>query len=398
MRVVALGDVGVIDDMMHIGDEAMFQAAHDELGARGASLVAVSSAPDETASRYGIDAVPRIRFDGLDRPACERRLAAVLALAGGADTLETDDSARAVVAAVADADGVLIAGGGNLASTWPLHVYERAALAGVAVRLGRPLAVSGQTLGPDLRERDRELVAQLLQSARRVSVREASTHKLATELGVEARLGVDDASFVGLPAGDIAPPEGRGERGGVLVSLSLSLGRAPRAQTVERIAALVDAAADETGGPVRFHAHFGPLTGAVPRGDAVLHDEVRGRMRTSTTVVPTGDVAAAASLARSAHLLITGRYHPAVFAAPAGVPVLGLLTDDYTAVKQRGALAHWGQEATVPIAEAESAGIPRLLTLLQARERIAGEARTRLPGHRSAAAAWWDSVADALHP
>ncbi|WP_314504798.1 polysaccharide pyruvyl transferase family protein [uncultured Microbacterium sp.] len=398
MRVVALGDVGVIDDMMHIGDEAMFQAARDELAARGASLVAVSSAPDETASRYGIDAVPRIRFDGLDRPASERRLAAVLAFADGADTLSSDDSARAVVAAVAEADGVLIAGGGNLASTWPLHVYERAALAGVAARLGRSLAVSGQTLGPDLRGRDRELVTRLLQSARRVSVREATTHRLATELGVAARLGVDDASFVGLPAGEIAPRDAAGEPGGVLVSLSLSLGRAPRAETVERVAALVDAAADATGGPVRFHAHFGPMTGAAPRGDAVLHDEVRGRMRTATAVVPTGDVAAAASLARSADLLITGRYHPAVFAAPAGVPVLGLVTDDYTAVKQRGALAQWGQEATVPISEADTAGIPRLLALLQDRERVAREARTRLPAHRSAAAAWWDSVADALHP
>ena len=58
MRVVALGDVGVIDDMMHIGDEAMFQAANDELAARGVDLVAVSSAPAETAARYGIDAVP----------------------------------------------------------------------------------------------------------------------------------------------------------------------------------------------------------------------------------------------------------------------------------------------------------------------------------------------------
>ena len=45
MRVVVLGDVGVIDDMMHIGDEAMFQAATQELGARGIDVVAISSAP-----------------------------------------------------------------------------------------------------------------------------------------------------------------------------------------------------------------------------------------------------------------------------------------------------------------------------------------------------------------
>jgi polysaccharide pyruvyl transferase WcaK-like protein len=293
------------------------------------------------------------------------------------------------VAAVAAADGVLIAGGGNLASTWPLHVYERAALAGIAARLGRPLVVSGQTLGPDLRGRDRELVAELLRSARLVGVRESASRLLASDLGVDARGGVDDASFVTWPAEGAAR-----EPDGVLVSLSLSLGGAPRDETVARIAALVDAAADATAGPVRFHAHFGPLTGPEPRGDAVLHEEVRARVRISSTVVPTGDVAGAASLARSAALLITGRYHPAVFAAPAGVPVLGLVTDDYTAVKQSGALAHWGQGATVPISAADVDGIPRLHSLLEDRGRIAAEARTRLPAHRADFDAWWDSVAD----
>ena len=152
----------------------MFQAAHDELAARGGNLVAVSSVPEETAARYGMDAVRRIGFDGLDRAASEQRLDDVLALAEGRSTLAADDGARTVVAAVAAADGVLIAGGGNLPSTWPLHVNERAALAGIAARLGRPLVVSGQPLGPELRGRDRELVAELLRSARLVGVRELS--------------------------------------------------------------------------------------------------------------------------------------------------------------------------------------------------------------------------------
>ncbi|GAA1996153.1 polysaccharide pyruvyl transferase family protein [Microbacterium pumilum] len=391
MHVVALGDVGVIDDMMHIGDEAMFQAAHDELDSRGASLVAVSSVPDETAERYRVRAVPRIRFDGLGRAASEARLEAVLARADGHTTLAPDDSAHAVVAAVADADGVLIAGGGNLASTWPLHVYERAALAGIAARLGRPLVVTGQTLGPHLHGRDRELVANLLRSAKLVGVRESSSLQLAADLGVTARLGVDDASFVGMRSGD-GPPA----RDGVLVSLSLSLGRAPRADTVARIAALLDEAADVVGGPVRFHAHFGSLSGTAARGDAVLHDEVRACMRAPSTVVPTGAPRAAASLARSSALLITGRYHPAVFATPAGVPVLGLVTDDYTAVKQRGALAHWAQDATVPISEADSSGIPRLRGLWHERERIGADAIVLLPRHRGDSQRWWDAVATAL--
>ncbi|QIG38749.1 hypothetical protein G5T42_03980 [Microbacterium sp. 4R-513] len=391
MRVVALGDVGVVDDMMHIGDEAMFHAARDELDARGATLTAVSSAPAETASRYDIEAVPRIRFDGLDRDAAEARLAAVTGFAEGRDALATDDTARAVVDAVARADGVLIAGGGNLASTWPLHIYERAALAGVAARLGRPVVVTGQTLGPDLQGRDVELVAELVRSARLVGVRESASQRLARTLGAPAvRLGVDDASFVGPAERDDAVHDG------VLVSLSLSLGDAPRAETVERIAALVDAAADVASGPVRFHAHFGALRGGEPRGDAVLHEEVRARMRTPSSVVPTGHVLGAASLARSSALLITGRYHPAVFAAAAGVPVVGLVTNEYTAVKQRGALGHWGQDATVPITAAHTDGIPRMQDQWRDRERIAAEARARATRHRAESREWWDAVAEAL--
>ena len=65
-----------------------------------------------------------------------------------------------------------VAGGGNLASTWPLHVYERAALARIAEGSARPFVISGQTLGPRLDGRDRELVGGMLRSARRVGVRE----------------------------------------------------------------------------------------------------------------------------------------------------------------------------------------------------------------------------------
>ncbi|MET0812863.1 MAG: polysaccharide pyruvyl transferase family protein [Microbacterium sp.] len=386
MRLVMIGDVGVVDDMVHIGDEAMFEAARDELAARGAEITAVSSAPAETAARYGVAAVPRIGFDGLDREAAERRLRAVL---DGGGSLASDDPARAVIEAVSAADGVVVAGGGNLASTWPLHVYERAALAGIAARTKTPLVVSGQTLGPSLIGRDRELVAQLLTAARRAGVRESASQRVAADLGVDARLGVDDASFLGSPAMDAA-------ESGVLVSLSLSLGGASRPETVARIADLVDAATETVGAPATFHAHFGPLEGTAPRGDALLHEEVRARMRTPSTVVASGDARGAASLARSSAILITGRYHPAVFAAPAGVPVLGLVTDEYTAVKQRGALAHWGQDAIVPITAADSDGVARLRELWAGRDEIADEARRRLPEHRADAAAWWDDVVAAF--
>src|SRR4051794_29530175 len=99
MRVVAIGDVGVVDDMMHIGDEAMFEALTDELSARGAEILALSSAPDETAARYGIRSLSRIGFAGLDRDGSEARLAAVLAAADGRSPLPPGDPAPAVIEA-----------------------------------------------------------------------------------------------------------------------------------------------------------------------------------------------------------------------------------------------------------------------------------------------------------
>lgn len=389
VRLLAIGDIGVRDSMMHIGDEAMFEALCTEMRARGVDVVAVSGAPSESSARYGVDAVARLGFEGLDRPAAEARFAEVTGAATSLRRLAADDPARRVIQAVQNADAVAVAGGGNLASRWPAHVYERAALARLAGTLGRPVIVSGQTLGPDLVGRDRELVGGMLRGAHRAGVRERASLGLASVLGVRARLGVDDASF-------LAPSsETPGRYPFVLVSLSLSLGGAPRAETVARIARLVDEAALRSGGAVRFHAHFGPLDrGAGPRGDEVLHDEVRERMSVPSEVVPTGDARDAAALARGAALLITGRYHPAVFAAPAGVPVLGLVTDDYTTIKQRGALLHWGQSDVVAITAADTAGREALDSLWSRRAQIADEAASRIDAHRAEAAAWWDAMAE----
>lgn len=396
VRLLSIGDIGVSDGMMHIGDEAMFEALRDEMRERDVELVGVSSEPAESTARYGVDAVPRIGFAGLSREAADERMRQVVVAAKHPSSLSADDPARAVIEAVGNTDGFVVAGGGNLASRWPVHIYERVTLAALARELGRPVVVTGQTLGPDLIDSDRTLLSRALGAADLVGVREPTSLALARELGVEARLGVDDASFLGdRDTGTEHPPDASGPRSGVLVSLSLALGGAPRDQTVARIARLVDRAADLTGEPVAFHAHFGPLDPSSPaRGDAVLHDEVRAQMRTPSRVIPTGDPRAAARLARSSALLITGRYHPAVFAAPAGVPIVGLVADDYTRIKQLGVLGHWGQDGVAPLADADSAGTAVLERVWSARDRISADAAEREPQNRAEASRWWDTVAN----
>ncbi|GAA1058639.1 polysaccharide pyruvyl transferase family protein [Agromyces bracchium] len=407
MRIVAIGDVGVVDGMMHIGDEAMFEAMVDALRDRGVDEVtAISAAPEDTAARYDVVAIGRIGFTGT-RARMHERLEAVRSAASGTPTLSGGDPAAAVVDAVAGADAVVIAGGGNLASNWPSHVFERAALGAIAERLGRPLVVSGQTLGPWLDAPDRALVAELLRSARLTGVREPASLALAGELGVPTeRLAGnrDDAGFLGV--GDPRSGAGAGldlDTGGgtaepyVLVSLSLHLGGLPREETVRGLASTLDRVADRVGAPVRFHPHFGSLDPAVEAGDEVLHAAVRDAMRSPAELLQPGDARSAAKLARGAAMLVTSRYHPAVFATAAGVPVAALSADDYTAVKLRGATGWWDQDGVIPLGLAASdEGGDALGRIWDRRASTRSAALALRERAMEESAAWFDRVASAL--
>ncbi|MFI8593112.1 polysaccharide pyruvyl transferase family protein [Microbacterium sp. NPDC078428] len=395
MRVIAIGDIGVTDGMMHIGDEAMFGALVDELRARGVEeITALSAAPAETAARYGVDAMPRIGFPA-GRSEGAARFAAVRAAISG-DRPFPDDPFWSVRDAVSGADAVVVAGGGNMASTWPLHIFERAALALLARAAGIPFVVTGQTLGPHLSDDDRAVLAGALGSARLVGLRESASGRLARDLGIPAErsaVTLDDASFLGWeePAQDAAASEDL-----TLVSLSTHLGGRDRDAVVRGLAAGLDDLADATGRPTLFHAHWGSLRPGDVRGDAVLHEAVRERMRTPSRSTPTGDSRSAAALARRASLLVSSRYHPVVFAAPAGVPVVALTADDYTTVKLTGALAPWGQHRVVDLDAAASGSLSRPLRAADAsRAETRRTAEARRPAARDAAVAWWDRVAAA---
>jgi hypothetical protein len=414
MRIVVIGDVGVVGGMMHIGDEAMFDALVEALRARGASsIVGVSSDPPETAERYGIEAVPPIGFTG-GRADMEARFAAVVRCAAGEQALPADDPVWGVIDAVAGADAAAIAGGGNMASNRPMHVFERAALGVIAEAFGRPLVVTGQTLGPRLDPAERELVGGLLRRARLVGVREHASERLALELGVPRdRLAAnrDDATFLGLGIGGglggtgTSGDEGRADAAGVtgaavapiLVSLSLHLGGLPRPQAVAGLAAALDGLAERAGRPIVFHPHFGSLDPSRTAGDEVLHDEVRAAMRAPAEALQPGDPRPAARLARGAAMLVTSRYHPAVFAGPGGVPVAALSADDYTAVKLRGATGWWDQHGVIDLAAAVSpSGADALGGVWDTRAQAQADAARLRPAAEAASAAWFDRVVEAL--
>jgi len=404
VRVVAIGDVGVIDKMIHIGDEAMFEAFVDAMRARGLeSVVAVSANPAETSERYStedfsVEAVPGIGFAPTagGRAVQEDRLDRVRRTAAGeTGLLPDDDSAHAVIGAIKGSDGVAVTGGGNLASTWPSHIFERLAIAEIADAFGIPFVVSGQTLGPQLTDDDSALVARLLGLARLVSVRESASLAVAERLGVlpdRLQLGADDASFLLDDALATLPY--------CVVTLANHVGDADRDAVIASLADLLDEVVETTDLDIVFLAHFGSLDDSRVRGDSVVHERVMARMESKRVMaaVP-ADAPAAARIARSASLVVTSRYHPAVFAVPAGVATIGIPVDDYTTVKLTGALKNFGQDGILPVRGLLAGDGPALLARVWGeRDATATAGRTIADSQRAATAAWWDRVAQVLRP
>ncbi|GAB2466830.1 polysaccharide pyruvyl transferase WcaK-like protein [Conyzicola lurida] len=398
MRIVVIGDVGVLEDMVHVGDEAMFDELVHQMVARGISdITAVSSNPAETTERYGVDAVPNIGFRTQTSSAerNERMDLVLRTAAGDQGLLEPGDSAFAVIEAIRASDGVAISGGGNMASTWPSHIFERGTIGEIARLLGKPLVVSGQTIGPHLEGEDRDLVARLLSSAEFVGLRESDSYDLCLELGVPEELlnkTVDDASFL---AERITETTDRSPY--CLVSLSTHTGDQPRELFVEHTAALLDEIVATTGLEIIFFAHFGSLVEGEVRGDTVIHEQVAARMTSTTaTVLPNHSVDAAA-LARGAELILSSRYHPAVFAVSGGVPTIGIPVDDYTTTKLTGALGNFGQRGLVPAAElVAGAGPAAASAVWNDRAAIRSRGLEIAAAKRAESSAWWDRVAEAF--
>jgi polysaccharide pyruvyl transferase WcaK-like protein len=372
--------------MLHVGDEAMFEAMVIELRSRGATTItAVSSNPADTAARYGIDAVSGIGFRGLDRAAMETRMAAVLD-----DSIAVEDPARAVRAAVASSNLVVIAGGGNMTSIWPSHIFERATLAAIAQQSGVPVVISGQTLGPDLSAGDATVLSELLDTAALVSTREAASRRLAHVLGTTAALTPDDASFL---ADLTESPAALPAQQYCLVTLSTHTATTDRGEFVAAVARLLDHIATTTSLAIVFSGHFAPLEGE-PRGDEVVHELVRVAMDCPSDVARVTTAAHSADLARGATLVVSSRYHPVVFAVSAGVPAIGIPVDDYTTIKLTGALGNFGQKALLPIGTLLTSGGGGLADdVWQHKDALRADGIARAREQRTIASDWWDSVA-----
>ncbi|MFK4729843.1 polysaccharide pyruvyl transferase family protein [Agromyces mediolanus] len=389
MRAVVLGDIGRAQNY-HLGDEAMTEAAIAQLTARGVDQLTLAAVEPETArSFYGVPAVSQTGF-AWDWP--RERLEAGLARLTA--ELEAGTAAGALVEAVRSADFVLIAGGGNLTSEYPSHVFERVAFARIARFVGTPLLVTSQTVGPMLRERDRELVREIVDDAVVFGAREAASFELVRGLAADEErvlrtfddgilLESDEAS-----RDDLADLE-LGDRI-VVASFAADRGTTAwsRADYIERVAVLLDELAVEFDAQVVLAPHTGSFDPANVRKDHAIGLEIAAAASDAVRALPTITAREYLALLERAMLSVSTRYHPTVFAPQLGIPTVGISMSYYSSVRMRGALGALGLNRFVVPAEKWD------LVAHACREAVAGDAALleHAAAARRAQSAWWDAL------
>ncbi len=381
---MVVGDVGSVADY-HVGDDAMLfgllaAAEHAGLRAGWTVVSATAEIAASAATRFGQPAVAGFGFDGCpDRAARQVLLVELDALPPGAD-----GPGRELRQALAGSTALIIAGGGNLSRSWPALVYERLAAARQAGRLGIPVVLTGQSIGPGFGAELRPLVTELLGTAARVGVREQFSAALALLLGVpEERivLGDDDAAVLAClpdvdPSTETAPNPVPVSEPFVAVTVN-DLGEA----VLTALAGQLAEHSSRTGAGLVLVPHAGNLAGPAGQDVAAAHrvaEVFDARLAAlgidrRAVVAPLPSAAEAVRYCRRAELVISSRYHPVVFAGSCRTPMLFLHQDAYTAQKGIGALARFGMADWRLSVEHAAAGrlLPALTELWQQRGRLA---------------------------
>lgn len=413
-RVLVIGDIG--QHTYHVGDEAMTIASAQALSEGGAAVTLMTRDVGHSARYIGAAAheagapyeyLPFLLFPWApaereltlaalesvlaelhadrERPSTAELVALpqVQALPEVLHPLEqTVERMVEFADSIAAMDAVVISGGGNLNSRYGWLLYERAAAVRAAEHAGVPVYVTGQSLGPVLNPEDAQILERMLRTARSVTVRESSSLAWCRERDIDARLSVDDATDypVASPARTLHYAEG--------ISASQALNELPEHyvcvtvnectdQQAQQIARLLDGMWREHGYAPVFLSHYGDPQDSAS-GDIQAHQRIAEQLSPSTpaTLLPILHADQSITVHRAAAFTLTSRYHPAVFSAAAGIPVLALVPDAFTQMRVGGALRQYGLgEFTLPLGMLAGA-VPELMVAAALRHAaVASDAR-----------------------
>ncbi|MBV7433095.1 polysaccharide pyruvyl transferase family protein [Dermabacteraceae bacterium TAE3-ERU5] len=393
MKIAVLCDTD--QTVYHVGDEAITHATLDALRERGHDAIPISR-----REKYGPGgSAPAVSLPALTFPWPEEDRERYLdevrrVLAGERDALPAEDKLFNFIEEMRGMDALVIGGGGSLNSTYGWLLYERIATGLIAHHLGKPVVLSGQSIGPHLSLTDRANLAELLKICTLVGVRDADSYALARSLCPEhpaMHQIIDDANVFGL---DYDAEKQN------LVSVTLgSVGYPfPQEDYVRVMADLIDAVADTTGAAVEFVPHMAdPDTGG---SDVQVHAKVAALMRNPSVQRPIELARPSAQRTVNARYVVTTRFHPVVFSLASGCSVVPVTLGEYHFSRIDGALRNWGLSGgALPFATiwrdpvARDAYLREFLASADAeRERIAATGRQR----RAEANAWWDAVSATL--
>ena len=399
-RVLVIGDIG--QHTYHVGDEAMTIASAQALSEGGAAVTLMTRDVDHSARYIGaavnheagtpygylpfflfpwapaereltlaaLECILAQLHAGRERPSIEElvTLPQVQALPEVLHPLaQTVERMVEFADAIATMDAVVVSGGGNLNSRYGWLLYERAAAVRAAEHAGVPVYVTGQSLGPVLSPEDAQVLERMLRTARSVTVRERSSLAWCRERGIDARLSVDDATdyLPASPARTLHYAEG--------ISAGQALDELPERyvcvtvnecteQQAQQLARLLDNMWREHGYAPVFLSHFGDPQNP-ESGDIQTHQRIAEQLSPSTpaTLLPILHADQSIAVHRAAAFTLTSRYHPAVFSAAAGIPVLALVPDAFTQMRAGGALRQYGLgEFTLPLGML-AGGVPELM-------------------------------------
>lgn len=398
-RVLVIGDIG--QHTYHVGDEAMTIASAQALSEGGAAVTLMTRDVGHSARYIGAAAheagapyeyLPFFLFPwapaereltlaalesilvelhaNRERPSTAELVALpqVQALPEVLHPLEqTVERMVEFADSIAAMDAIVVSGGGNLNSRYGWLLYERAAAVRAAEHAGVPVYVTGQSLGPVLNPEDAQVLERMLRTAHSVTVREHSSLAWCRERGIDARLSVDDATdyLPASPARTLHYADG--------ISADQALDELPEHyvcvtvnectdQQAQQIARLLDSMWREHGYAPVFLSHFGDPQNP-ESGDIQAHQRIAERLSPSTpaTLLPILHADQSITAHCGAAFTLTSRYHPAVFSAAAGIPVLALVPDAFTQMRVGGALHQYGLgEFTLPLGML-AGGVPELM-------------------------------------
>ena len=419
-RVLVIGDIG--QHTYHVGDEAMTIASAAALSEGGAAVTLMTRDVDHSARYIGAavnheaaqheagapyEYLPFLLFPwapaereltlaalesvlvelhaNRERPSTAELVALpqVQALPEVLHPLEQIVERMVEFAdSIAAMDAVVVSGGGNLNSRYGWLLYERAAAVRAAEHAGVPVYVTGQSLGPVLNPEDAQILERMLRAARSVTVRERSSLAWCRERGIDARLSVDDATDYLAASPELTLHYAEG------VSAGQALDELPERyvcvtvnecteQQAQQIARLLDSMWREHGYAPVFLSHFGDPQNPAS-GDIQAHQRIAEQLSASTpaTLLPILHADQSVTVHRGAAFTLTSRYHPAVFSAVAGIPVLALVPDAFTQMRVGGALSLYGLgEFTLPLGML-AGGVPELMVAAALRHAaVASDAR-----------------------